>query len=38
LRTDWPVIRIDLEHVAEDTRRIKIRDDDGILSGATSRL
>jgi tRNA threonylcarbamoyladenosine biosynthesis protein TsaE len=38
LRTDWPVIRIDLEHVAEDTRRIKIRDDDGILSGATSQL
>jgi tRNA threonylcarbamoyladenosine biosynthesis protein TsaE len=38
LRTDWPVIRIDLEHVAEDTRRIKIRDDDGILSGAASRL
>ena len=38
LRTDWPVIRIDLEHVAEDTRRIKIRDDAGILSGATSQL
>jgi tRNA threonylcarbamoyladenosine biosynthesis protein TsaE len=38
LRTDWPVIRIDLEHVAEDTRRIKIRDDTGILSGAASRL
>jgi tRNA threonylcarbamoyladenosine biosynthesis protein TsaE len=38
LRTDWPVIRIDLEHVAEDTRRIKIRDDAGILSGAASQL
>jgi tRNA threonylcarbamoyladenosine biosynthesis protein TsaE len=38
LRTDWPVIQIDLEHVTEDTRRIKIRDDAGILSGATSRL
>jgi tRNA threonylcarbamoyladenosine biosynthesis protein TsaE len=32
LRTDWPVIRIDLEHVAEDTRRIVIRDDAGIIS------
>ncbi len=38
LRTDWPVIRINLEHVAEDTRRIKIRDDAGILSGAVNRL
>jgi tRNA A37 threonylcarbamoyladenosine biosynthesis protein TsaE len=32
LRTDWPVIRIDLEHVAEETRRIRIRDDFGIFS------
>jgi tRNA threonylcarbamoyladenosine biosynthesis protein TsaE len=32
LRTDWPVIKIDLEHVAEDTRRIVIRDDSGIFS------
>ena len=24
LRTDWPVVRIRLEHVAEDTRRIVI--------------
>ncbi|HXX19101.1 MAG TPA: tRNA (adenosine(37)-N6)-threonylcarbamoyltransferase complex ATPase subunit type 1 TsaE [Candidatus Acidoferrum sp.] len=24
LRTDWPVLRIHLEHVAEDTRRITI--------------
>jgi tRNA threonylcarbamoyladenosine biosynthesis protein TsaE len=24
LRTDWPVVRIHLEHVAEDTRRISI--------------
>ncbi len=26
LRTDWPVVRIHLEHVAEDTRRISIED------------
>jgi tRNA threonylcarbamoyladenosine biosynthesis protein TsaE len=32
LRTDWPVIRIELEHVAEDTRKIVIRDDSGIFS------
>ena len=38
LRTDWPVIRINLEHVAEDTRRIVIRDNAGILAGADSRL
>lgn len=24
LRTDWPVVRIELEHVAEEQRRIKI--------------
>ena len=24
LRTDWPVMRIHLEHIAEDTRRISI--------------
>jgi len=32
LRTNWPVIRIELEHVAEDTRKIVIRDDCGIFS------
>ncbi|MGB9070393.1 MAG: tRNA (adenosine(37)-N6)-threonylcarbamoyltransferase complex ATPase subunit type 1 TsaE [Candidatus Acidiferrales bacterium] len=26
LRTEWPVVRIKLEHVAEDTRRITIDD------------
>src|SRR5271169_2504323 len=26
LRTDWPVVRIRLEHIAEDTRRIVIED------------
>lgn len=38
LRTDWPVIRINLEHVAEDTRRIVIRDNTGILAGGSNRL
>ncbi len=28
LRTDWPIVRIHLEHLAEDTRRISI--DDGM--------
>jgi tRNA A37 threonylcarbamoyladenosine biosynthesis protein TsaE len=32
LRTDWPVIRIELEHVAEDVRKIVIRDDSGTFS------
>jgi tRNA threonylcarbamoyladenosine biosynthesis protein TsaE len=31
LRVDWPVVRIQLEHVAEDTRRISIVDDAGVL-------
>ncbi len=26
LRTEWPVVRIRLEHIAEDTRRISIED------------
>ena len=28
LRTDWPVVRIHLEHAGDDTRRISITDDD----------
>jgi tRNA threonylcarbamoyladenosine biosynthesis protein TsaE len=31
LRTDWPVLRIHLEHVAEDARQISIRDEAGVL-------
>lgn len=27
MRTDWPVMRIQLEHVAEDVRRISIEED-----------
>ncbi len=26
LRTDWPVLRIELEHAGEDTRRIRVSD------------
>lgn len=36
LRTDWPVVRIQLDHTGEDTRRITIRDETGIL-GAQDR-
>jgi tRNA threonylcarbamoyladenosine biosynthesis protein TsaE len=32
LRTDWPIVRIRLEHVAEDTRRISIDDPAAILT------
>jgi len=32
LRTDWPVVRIRLEHVSEDTRRIQIEDPAQALS------
>lgn len=31
LRTTWPVIRIQLEHAGEDTRKISIDDTQGIL-------
>jgi tRNA threonylcarbamoyladenosine biosynthesis protein TsaE len=31
LRVNWPIVRIQLEHVSEDTRRISIVDDDGVL-------
>jgi tRNA threonylcarbamoyladenosine biosynthesis protein TsaE len=31
LRTDWPVVRIQLEHAGDDARRITIRDEAGIL-------
>ena len=29
MRTDWPVVRIHLEHVAEDSRRVTIEDSAG---------
>ncbi|MGA8222472.1 MAG: tRNA (adenosine(37)-N6)-threonylcarbamoyltransferase complex ATPase subunit type 1 TsaE [Candidatus Acidiferrales bacterium] len=32
LRTDWPILRVHLEHVAEDTRKISVRDDTEALS------
>jgi tRNA threonylcarbamoyladenosine biosynthesis protein TsaE len=31
LRTDWPVLGINLEQVSESSRRITIRDDAGVL-------
>jgi tRNA threonylcarbamoyladenosine biosynthesis protein TsaE len=33
LRTDWPIVRIRLEHIAEDTRRISIDDPALLLDG-----
>ncbi len=32
LRTDWPILRVYLEHVSEDTRRISIEDDSELLA------
>ncbi len=32
LRTDWPVVRIRLEHISEDTRRIYIETSDELVS------
>jgi tRNA threonylcarbamoyladenosine biosynthesis protein TsaE len=32
LRVDWPVVRIQLEHVAEDTRKISIVDEENVLA------
>lgn len=32
LRTDWPIIRVFLEHVSEETRRITIEDDANLLA------
>ena len=31
LRTDWPILRVFLEHVSEDARRITIEDDANLL-------
>ena len=33
MRTDWPVVRIHLEHVAEDSRRVTIEDSAGAPTG-----
>jgi tRNA threonylcarbamoyladenosine biosynthesis protein TsaE len=37
LRSDWPVVRIQLEHLGEDARRISITDESGAL-GNTGAL
>jgi len=34
LRTDWPIVRIQLEHVSEDTRKISIADAANVLQQA----
>jgi len=37
LRTDWPVIRIHLEHAGDDARQISITDDDNVLQPPSSQ-
>ncbi|HEV2387410.1 MAG TPA: tRNA (adenosine(37)-N6)-threonylcarbamoyltransferase complex ATPase subunit type 1 TsaE [Candidatus Acidoferrales bacterium] len=37
LRSDWPVVRIHLDHAGEDRRRIRVEDSDGVLSRAEVR-
>ena len=37
LRTDWPVIRIQLEHVDDSTRRIVISDPADVLQKSPAR-
>jgi tRNA threonylcarbamoyladenosine biosynthesis protein TsaE len=34
LRSDWPVVRIHLEHAGEDQRRIRVEDMAGVLTEA----
>jgi tRNA threonylcarbamoyladenosine biosynthesis protein TsaE len=36
LRTDWPIVRVQLEHVSEDTRRISVVEDAGPEKGGTT--
>jgi len=38
LRTDWPVLKIQLEHIAEDVRKIAIRDEASILASSKTAL
>jgi tRNA threonylcarbamoyladenosine biosynthesis protein TsaE len=37
LRTDWPILRIRLEHVSEDSRRICIEDPASVLAAGISK-
>ena len=37
LRTDWPVVRIQLEHVTEDERRISIDGPEGLIPEKAER-
>jgi tRNA threonylcarbamoyladenosine biosynthesis protein TsaE len=36
LRADWPVVRIQLEHLGEDARRISITDESGALGNESA--
>jgi tRNA threonylcarbamoyladenosine biosynthesis protein TsaE len=36
LRTDWPVVRVHLEHISEETRRIAISEEGGTRIRATT--
>jgi tRNA threonylcarbamoyladenosine biosynthesis protein TsaE len=36
MRSDWPIVRIHLEHAGEDQRRIRVEDSTGALAGAES--
>ena len=31
MRTDWPQLRFELEHVDEDSRKLRVVDDAGVL-------
>ncbi len=33
LRTGWPVVQVELEHVDENSRRIRVSDSDNVLGG-----
>ena len=35
LRSDWPAVRVHLEHIAEDTRRITVDDSSGVLTAGS---
>lgn len=37
LRIDWPVVKIQLEHVAEDERKIVVTDESGVFAAQATR-
>jgi tRNA threonylcarbamoyladenosine biosynthesis protein TsaE len=38
MRSDWPVVRIHLEHAGEDKRRIRVEDPEGALAAGQPAL